>query len=80
MQNLVDAVTQVFPDSRVDVDSLDRPWFRFANGRWAVLCQESVADSTGMDQRVHSGSRKRARSCPLNLLENQDISIGRSEF
>ena len=31
---LVDAVTQGFSDSRVEVDSLDRPWFRFANGHW----------------------------------------------
>ena len=31
---LVDAVTQGFSASRVEVDSLDRPWFRFANGRW----------------------------------------------
>ena len=29
---LLDAVTQGFSDSRVEVDSLDRPWFRFANG------------------------------------------------
>ena len=34
MQILVDAVTQSFSDSRVEVDSLDRPWFRFANGHW----------------------------------------------
>ena len=34
VQILVDAVTQGFPDSRVEVDSLDRPWFRFANGHW----------------------------------------------
>ena len=34
VQILVDAVTQGFPDSRVEVDSLDRPWFRFADGHW----------------------------------------------
>ena len=33
-QILVDAVKQGFSDSRVEVDSLDRPWFRFANGHW----------------------------------------------
>ena len=34
VQILVDAVTQGFPDSRVEVDSPDRPRFRFANGHW----------------------------------------------
>ena len=34
VQILVDAVTQGFPVSRVEVDSLDRPWFRFASGHW----------------------------------------------
>ena len=34
VQVLVDAVTKGFPDSRVEVDCLDRPWFRFANGHW----------------------------------------------
>ena len=29
VQILVDAVTQGFSDSRVEVDSLNRPWFRF---------------------------------------------------
>ena len=31
---LVDAVTQGFPHSRVEVDSLERPRIRFANGHW----------------------------------------------
>ena len=35
VQILVDAVKQGFSDSRVEVDSLDRPWFRFANGHWS---------------------------------------------
>ena len=34
VQILVDAVKQGFSDSRVEVDSLDRLWFRFANGHW----------------------------------------------
>ena len=34
VQILVDAVKQGFSDSRVEVDALDRPWFRFANGHW----------------------------------------------
>ena len=41
VQILVDAVKQDFSDSRVEVDSLDRPWFRFANGHWGRLSQES---------------------------------------
>ena len=36
VQILVDAVTQGYPDSRVEVDSLDRPWFRFAYGHWGT--------------------------------------------
>ena len=55
VQILVDAVTPGFPDSRVEVDSLDRPWFRFA--------KSLVADSLGMDQHLHLESRKRARPC-----------------
>ena len=34
VQILVDAVKQGFSDSRVEVDSLDRPCFRFADGHW----------------------------------------------
>ena len=60
---LVDAVKQGFSDSRVEVDSLDRPWFRFANGHWGRGSLKSlVADSYGMDQHSHFGSRKRASS------------------
>ena len=32
VQILVDAVKQDFSNSRVEVDSLDRPWFRFVGG------------------------------------------------
>ena len=34
VQILMDALKQGFSDSRVEVDSLDRPWFRFENGHW----------------------------------------------
>ena len=34
MQILVDAVKLSVSDSRVELDSLDRPWFRSANGHW----------------------------------------------
>ena len=58
VQILVDAVKQGFSDSRVEVDSLDRPWFRFSNGHSAGL-----SHSYGMDQHLHFGNRKRASSC-----------------
>ena len=64
------------PDSRVEVDSLDRPWFRFANSTWQSL----VADVLGMDQHSHFGSRKRTLFAGLNLPENHDISFRRNEF
>ena len=64
VQILFDAVTQGFPDSRVEVDSLDRPLFRFANGHWGQGSLKSlIADSLGMDQHLHFESRKRTRSC-----------------
>ena len=64
MQILVDAVKQGFSDSRVEVDSLDRPWFRFANGHWGrALTRVWLLTPNGMDQHLHFGSRKRASSC-----------------
>ena len=53
VQILVDAVTQGFPDSRVEVDSLDRPWFRFANGHWVRAL--SRVWHHGLDQHLHCG-------------------------
>ena len=41
VQILVDAVKRGFPESRVEVDSLDRPWFRLLMVTGAGLCQES---------------------------------------
>ena len=67
-QILVVAVKQGFSDSRVEVDSLDRPWFCFANGHWGRASLKSlVADSYRMDQHLHFGSRKRASSCRHEL-------------
>ena len=82
VQILVGAVAQGFPDSRVEVDSLDRPWFRFATWSLVKASLESlVADSLGMDQHLHFGSRK---AYPfllgMNLLEDHDISFRRNEF
>ena len=34
MRVLVDAVKRSFPASLIEVESLDRPWFRFADGHW----------------------------------------------
>ena len=64
VQILVDAVKQGFSDSRVEVDSLDRPWFRFANGHWGrALSRVWLLTPMGWDQHLHFGSRKRASSC-----------------
>ena len=64
VQTLVDAVKQGFSDSLVEVDSLDRPWFRFANGHWRRALERAlVADCCGMDQHLHFRSTKRASSC-----------------
>ena len=41
MRALVDAVAQGFPESLVEVDSLDRPWFRFPVVTGARFFQES---------------------------------------
>ena len=63
VQILVDAVTQGFSDSRVEVDSRQtmvsfRQW-SLAQGSLKSL----AADSYGMDQHLHFRSRKRASSC-----------------
>ena len=65
VQILVDAVTQSFPDSRVEVDSLDRPWFRFVNGHWSkALSRVWLLTPLGwITIYLHSGSRKLARPC-----------------
>ena len=76
---LVDAVTQGFPHSRVEVDSLERPRFRLLMVTGAGLCQESGCWLHGMDQHSHSGRRKRARFCRYDLLENHE-RFERTEF
>ena len=64
VQILVDAVKQGFSDSRVEVDSPDRPWFRFADGHWGrALSRVWLLTPFGMDQHSHFGSRIRASSC-----------------
>ena len=77
VQILVDALTQGFPDSRVEVDSLDSPWFRFANGHWAGLFQGSGC-SLPWDGSAFTLWKQ--KNVPMNLLENHDISFRRNEF
>ena len=83
MQILVDALKQGFSGSRVEVDSLDRPWFRFANGHWGrALSRVWLLTPMGWISSMHFGCRKRASSCwfEMNLLENHDIYFRRNEF
>ena len=81
VQILVDAVTQGFSDSRVEVDSLDRPWFRFAGGHWS-RARSRVWLLTPMGWI--SIYTLRAENVPvlagINLLENYDVSFRRNEF
>ena len=69
VQILVDAVTQVFVILALKWTFwADHAWLRFANGLWGrALVKSLVADSIGMDQHLHCGSRKRARSCLYEL-------------
>ena len=81
VQILVDAVTQGFPDSRAEVDSLDRSWFRFANGHWGrALSRVWLLTPLGWI----SISTVEAENVPvlagMNLLENHDICFRRKEF
>ena len=71
VQILVDAEKQGFSDSRVEVDSLDRPWLRFANGHWGVWLLTPFYTLEAENVPVLAG---------LNLLENHDISFRRNEF
>ena len=64
VQTLVDAVKQGFSDSRVEVNSLDRPWFRFANGHWSrALSRVWLLTPMRWISIYTLGSRKRASSC-----------------
>ena len=81
VQITVDVLTPGFPQSLVEVDSLDRPWFRFANGHWCralsrvwlltPLSWTSMYTLDAEDVPVLAG---------MNLLENHDTSFGRNEF
>ena len=73
-QMLVDSVTPGFPDSRVEVDSLDRPWFRFVEGHW------SRATHMGWITIYTLEAENVPVLAGMILLENHDISFRRNEF
>ena len=81
VQILVDAVKQGFSNSRVEVDSLDRPWFRFANGHWGrALSRVWLLTSMGWIS-IYTLEAENVPVLPgMNLLENHDISFRRDEF
>ena len=76
----MDAVTQGSPDSRVEVDSLDRPWFRFANGHWGrALSRLWLLTRTGWISIYTLEAENVPVLACINLLENHDISLNRNE-
>ena len=80
-QILVDAVTQGFPDPRVEVDSLDRPWFRFANGHWdRALSRVWLLIPMGWISTYTLEAENVPVLAGMNLLENHDISFRRNQF
>ena len=61
---LVEAVTQCVPEFHVEMDSLDRLWFRFANGHWCrALSRVWPLTPMGWISIPQSGCCKRASSC-----------------
>ena len=81
VQILVDAVKQGFSDSRVEVDSLDRPWFRFANGHWGrALSRVWLLTPMGWISIYTLEAENVPVLACMNLLENHDISFRRNEF
>ena len=81
VQILVDAVKQGFSDSRVEVDSLDRPWFRFANGHWGrALSRVCLLTPMGWISIYTLEAENVPVLAGMNLLGNHDISFRRNEF
>ena len=77
----MNAVTQGFPDTRVEVDSLDRPWFRFANGNWGrARSRVWLLTHTGWISIYTSEAENVPVLAGMNLLENHDISFRRNQF
>ena len=76
LQILVDAVTQGFSDSRVEVDSLDRPWFRVANGHWSrALSRVWLLTPMGWISIYTLEAENVPVLAGMNLLENHNISF-----
>ena len=76
----VEAV-QILVDSRVEVDSLDRPWFRFAHGHWGrALSRVWLLTPMGWISIYTLEAENVPVLAGMNLLENHDISFRRNEF
>ena len=81
VQILVDAVKQGISDFRVEVDSLDRPWFRFANGHWCrALSRVWLLTPMGWISIYTSEAENVPVLAGMNFLQNHDISFRRNEF
>ena len=81
VQILVDAVTQGFSDSRVEVESLDRAWFRFAKGHWSSgLSRVWLLTPLGWISINTLDAENVPILAGMNLLQNHDISFRRNEF
>ena len=81
VQILVDAVTRGFLGSRVEVDSLDRPWFRFANGHCGrALTRVWLLTLMGWISIYTLEAENVPVLAGMNLLENHDIFFRRNEF
>ena len=81
VQILVDAVKQGFSDSRVEVDSLDRPWFRFANGHWdRALSRVWLLTPMGWISIYTLEAENVPVLAGMNLLDNHVFSFRRNEF
>ena len=82
VQILVDAVKQgFFSDSLVEVDSLDRPWFRFAHGHWCrALSRVWLLTPMGWISIYTLEAENVPVLAGMNLFKNHDISLRRNEF
>ena len=69
VQILVDVVTQGFPGSRVEVYSLDRPWFRFAG----ALSRVWLLTPLGWISIYTLEAEYMPVLAGMNVLENHDI-------
>ena len=81
VQILVDAVTEGFLGSPVEVDTLDRPWFRFANGHWSrPVSRVWLLTPLGWISVYTLKAENVPVLAGMHLLENHDISVRRNEF